>query len=43
MGHTVMFSSGSDTLLRIESALDLGYLGIGIDCAKEDGLELQRD
>ena len=40
MGHTVVFSSGSDALLGIESALDFGHLGIGIDCAKEDGLEL---
>jgi len=39
--NTVVFSSGSDALLRIESALDLGHLGIGIYCAKEDGLELE--
>ena len=38
---TVVFSSGSDALLGIESALDLGHLRVGIDCAKEDGFELE--
>jgi hypothetical protein len=39
--YTVVFSSGSDALLGIESALDLGHLRVGIDCAKEDGFKLE--
>jgi len=36
----VVLSTGTDTLLRVEGALELGELGVGIDGAKEDGFVL---
>lgn len=39
-GRTVVFSTSSDALLRIEGTLELGHVGVGIDSAQEDGFVL---
>lgn len=37
-----MFPSSTDTLLAVESTLQLGEIGMRIHCAKEDGLVLKQ-
>jgi len=37
---TIVFSTSTDAFLRVEGALELGKVGVGIDRTEEDWFEL---
>jgi len=39
--HTIVFSTGTNAFLRVEGALELGQVGVGIDSAEEDWFKLR--